>query len=49
MENPKHEYEAYDQHYLITDHDGNIYNVTEGMNTELGLNSKFFNYSDSIF
>lgn len=45
----KHEFNGLDQHYLITDSEGNITNVTESLNTELGLNSKFFNYTDSIF
>lgn len=43
------EYMNLEQHYLITDDLGNITNVTEGLNLELGLNAKFFNYSDSIF
>eukprot|EP00347_Sterkiella_histriomuscorum_P001449 403371996 len=49
MEQPKHEYLDIEQQYIVTDNDANITNVTEGLNLELGLNSKFFKYSDSIF
>ena len=49
MEAPNTDYERFDKHYVVTDLDGNITNVTEGLNIELGLNSKFFQYSDSIF
>ncbi|CDW84462.1 pas domain s-box family protein [Stylonychia lemnae] len=49
MAQPKLEYQHADFQYLITDTDQNITNVTEGLNLELGLNSKFFQYSDSIF
>lgn len=49
MEPPKYEYEHLEHQYILTDKDGNITNVTEGLNNELGLNAKFFQYSDSIF
>lgn len=49
MEPPSAEFERLDRHYLITDIDGNITNVTEGLLGELGLHAKFFNYTDSIF
>ncbi len=49
MENPKPEYEKHDHEYIITDKEGNITNVTEGLFMEMGLHSKFFNYTDSIF
>ncbi len=49
MEPVKPEYERFDKQYIITDTDGNITNVTEGLANEMGLNSKFFNYTDSIF
>ena len=49
MEPVKAEYERLDKQYIITDTDGNITNVTEGLNNEMGLNSNFFNYTDSIF
>lgn len=49
MEQPHTEYESYDKQYLVTDSDGNITNVTEGLNIDLGLNAKFFQYTDSIF
>ena len=42
MEPVKPEFEKYDKQYIITDVDGNITNVTEGLNTELGLHAKFF-------
>jgi hypothetical protein len=29
--------------------EGNIFNITAGLNEEIGLNSKFFSYSDSLF
>lgn len=49
MEPVKPEFEKYDKQYIITDVDGNITNVTEGLNLELGLHAKFFQYTDSIF
>ena len=49
MEPIKAEFEKYDKQYMITDVDGNITNVTEGMNYELGMHAKFFQYTDSIF
>ena len=49
MESPKTQYETYEQNYIITDKEGNITNVTEGLNFDLGLNAKFFHYTDSIF
>lgn len=49
MQELKQEFEVYDHQYIITDRDGNITNVTEGLNHDLGLNSKFFKYSDSMF
>ncbi len=49
MEPAKPEFEKYDKQYIITDVDGNITNVTEGLNMELGLHAKFFQYTDSIF
>ena len=49
MDPPKTEYEMYERQYLVTDQEGFITNVTEGLNMDLGLNAKFFNYTDSIF
>jgi hypothetical protein len=49
MEPPISEFERLDRHYMITDTDGNITNVTEGLLGELGLHAKFFHYTDSIF
>jgi hypothetical protein len=49
MEPVKPEFEKYDKQYIITDVEGNITNVTEGLNIELGLHAKFFSYTDSIF
>lgn len=49
MEKVKPEFDKYDQEYIITDKDGNITNVTEGLFTDMGLHSNFFNYTDSIF
>jgi hypothetical protein len=49
MEPPKPEFEKLEKNYIICDVDGNITNVTEGLNYELGLHAKFFQYSDSIF
>lgn len=49
MEPVKPVFEKYDKQYIITDVDGNITNVTEGLNLELGLHAKFFQYTDSIF
>jgi hypothetical protein len=37
MEPIKPELEKYEKQYLITDVDGNITNVTEGLNYELGF------------
>lgn len=49
MESVKTEYECLEQNYLVTDEVGNITNVTEGLSYDIGLNAKFFNYTDSIF
>jgi PAS domain S-box-containing protein len=49
MEPAASEYERLEKNYIVTDEYGNITNVTEGLNSELGLHAKFFNYSDSIF
>lgn len=49
MEPPKPEYEKLDKQYIFADTEGNITNTTEGLNFEIGLNAKFFNYSESIF
>lgn len=49
MDPPKTEFEIFEQHYIVTDQEGYITNVTEGLNLDLGLNAKFFNYTDSIF
>lgn len=49
MEPPKTEFSLYEQNYIVTDIEGNITNVTEGLCIDLGLNAKFFNYTDSIF
>lgn len=45
----KMDYERMDQHYIMTDMDGYISNISEGLKYEIGLYSKFFNYGDSIF
>ncbi len=34
---------------MITDFEGTIVNVSEGLRFDMGLFSKFFNYLDSIF
>lgn len=49
MEPPKPEFEKLDKQYIITDTEGNITNLTEGLNLDMGLHSKFFQYSDSMF
>ena len=49
MDPPKNEFSVYEQNYIVTDIEGNITNVTEGLCIDLGLNAKFFNYTDSIF
>lgn len=49
MEPPKSEYENAPQHFIYTDAEGNITNVTEGLYNELGLHAKFFSHGDSIF
>lgn len=49
MEQVKPEYEKLDKQYIITDNEGNITNITEGLKLDIGLHSKFFQYSDSIF
>jgi hypothetical protein len=49
MEPVKSEFEKLEKNYILTDTDGNISNVTEGLNFELGLHAKFFQYTDSIF
>ena len=49
MDPVKSEYENLEQQYIIADKEGNITNVTEGLSFDLGLNAKFFNYSESIF
>jgi hypothetical protein len=40
--------EKRDQLYFVTESNGNIINVSEGIYTELGLNSKFFSSSNSF-
>ncbi len=42
MEPPKAEFEKLEKQYIICDVDGNITNVTEGLNYEIGLHAKFF-------
>jgi len=37
-----------EQHYILTDREGYICNITEGLRHEIGLHAKFFNPSDSI-
>ncbi|TNV87853.1 hypothetical protein FGO68_gene5771 [Halteria grandinella] len=49
MEQVKPEFEKLDKQYIITDVEGNITNITEGLKLDIGLHSKFFQYSDSMF
>ena len=42
MKPPKQDYEKRECQYFLGDSKGNITCVTEGLNFELGLNSKFF-------
>jgi hypothetical protein len=42
IEPPKSQFEHLEHQYILTDKIGYIANVTEGLNFELGLNSKFF-------
>jgi hypothetical protein len=49
MEKVKPEYDKFDQEYIVSDKEGNITNVSEGLFMEMGLHAKFFNYTDSIF
>lgn len=49
MEPVKGDYENFEKHYIITDSDCNITNVSEGLKDEIGLHAKFFKYNDSIF
>lgn len=49
MEHPKNGYESFDELYMICDSKGYIANVSEGLNFEIGLNSKFFEYSSHSF
>lgn len=44
MQPVKHDYEGYEQNYIIAFEDGNITNVTEGLYHEIGLHAKFFHY-----
>lgn len=43
------DYEGYEQAYIMTDHYGNINNVSEKLNVECGLHSKFFYDNGSAF
>lgn len=43
---PKGNLERYEQHYLLTDKEGYIKNISEGLNYTLGLHPKFFNRKD---
>lgn len=49
MEPPKTEFEKLSRQYIIADNEGNITNVTDGLFYEMGLHTRFFNYTDSIF
>lgn len=49
MEPVKQELEGYEIHYIMTDQDGYITNVTEGLNYDMGLHAKFFQYRDNLF
>ena len=49
MKPPKQELEKRDCQYIMADSQGNITCVTEGLNIELGLNSKFFGFGNTIF
>ena len=46
---PKAEYEKKQKYYIMADNEGNITNVSDGLYLEMGLCSKFFKYTDSIF
>lgn len=45
MDNPKGEYMSLEHHYIMTDSEGYIANVSDGLFSEMGLHPKFFNYS----
>lgn len=52
MEPVKNGLESMCMYYIITDHENNITNCSEGLNYEIGLNSKFFHVpyeNSSIF
>jgi hypothetical protein len=42
IEPPKQDFEKHEKHYILTDIEGNIANVTQGMYFELGLHTQFF-------
>ncbi|TNV87907.1 hypothetical protein FGO68_gene9941 [Halteria grandinella] len=45
MDPPKNQFEHLEHQYILCDQKGNIFHVTDGLNFELGLNSKFFDYN----
>lgn len=49
MEPNKPELDKYEKHYIITDGEHFITNITDGLCAEIGLHPKFFEYTDSIF
>lgn len=49
MDPPKAAYESNENHYLITDTEGYICNVSEGLRWQMGLHARFFQYGESIF
>lgn len=48
MDPPKEEFKSFEQHYVVTDEFGNITNISEGLNDEIGLHSKFFSLHGPI-
>lgn len=49
IQQPKLEYDGYEQCYIMTDEYGNISNVSEGLHRECGLHAKFFFDTGSAF
>ncbi|TNV87946.1 hypothetical protein FGO68_gene6125 [Halteria grandinella] len=44
---PMQQLEQHDQHYILTNLKGDIFNVSEGLNTEMGLSQKFFSKDEN--
>ena len=49
QQQPMTPYEKREQHYLLTDESGDIFNITEGLTHCLGLHPKIFDSSRDVF